>query len=257
MRETLRLFQGLAKKEYILLKEYPIETIGGIAGMYVIFLTVFFGGNAVAGDQFGETIGAVVVAYFLLMVATTSFQGVSEAFTMEAQWGTLERLVLSPLGFGRVTIALAVVNLGVSFVWGVSILLLMMITTDVNLSLNIVSVVPILLFSVATTLGLGLFASGSAILYKRVGSVFRLFGLVFVGFIAAPVQSYPVLKLLPLAQGSYLLRRVMADGKTLMGLPPAEVAILVGVGVGYPLVGYLALHWFVNRAKEKGVLGHY
>lgn len=257
MSEVLGLLRGLAEKEYILLKEYPIETIGGIAGMYIIFLTVFFGGSAVAGGQFGDAIGAVVVGFFLLMLATTSFQGVSDVFTKEAQWGTLERLVLSPLGFGRVTIAIAVVNVGVSFVWGISILILMLATTDVQLSFNVLSVVPILVFSIATTLGLGLFASGATVLYKRVGTMFRLFGLVFVGFVAAPVQSYPVLKLLPLAQGSYLLRRVMTDGVTLMELPPTEVAILVGVGIAYPLLGYFGFRWFVVRAKEKGVLGHY
>lgn len=257
MRETYNLFYGVLEKEYILLKEYPVDTFGGIIAMYAIFLIIFFGGSAAAGSRIGDALGAIVVAYFLLMMATTSFQGVADAITEEAQWGTLERLTMSPHGLGRVVTFMSLAKLGVSFVWGFSILTLMLVTTGQTLAVDLLSVVPVAVFALATTIGLGLFTSGASVLYKRIDSIRKLFGLLFVGFVAAPVEQYPALKLLPLAQGSYLLRLVMDGGSSLRELPMDEVAILIGVGVAYFAIGYLGLLLFTRRAKKKGVIGHY
>lgn len=257
MNDSLNLLIGIFEKEYILLKEYPVDTIGGVIGMYAIFLIIFFGGTAVAGGRVGSALGAIVVGYFLLMMATTSFQGISDTITEEAQWGTLERLTMSPLGIGRVVTFMSLAKLGVSFIWGVSILGLMLLTTDQTISLDLLSVVPIVVFGLATTIGLGLFTSGASILFKRIGSIRKLFGLLFVGFVAAPVEQYPILKALPLAQGSYLLRRVMDDGAAIWELPISELGILVGVGVGYYVLGYAFLLFFTKKAKRRGVLGHY
>jgi ABC-2 type transport system permease protein len=66
-----------------------------------------------------------------------------------------------------------------------------------------------------------------------------------------------MLKLLPLAQGSFLLRRAMGDGVRLWEFPPRELAVLVGVGVAYLVVGYAAFRWASRRARRAGSLGKY
>lgn len=257
VRKALNLCYGIFKKEYVLLKEYPIDTIGGVIGMYALFLLIFFGGSAVAGNRIGDALGAIVVGYFLLMMATISFQEMADAITEEAQWGTLERLTMSPFGIGQVASFMALAKLATSFVWGGSILVLMILTTGYSLSIDLVSVIPIVALSLSTTLGLALLMSGASVLFKRIDSVRKLIGLLFVGFVAAPVNQYPILKALPLVQGSHLLQQVMDGGYAIWELPATELVILFGVGVGYYALGYLALLWFTNEAKRRGVLGHY
>lgn len=257
MRKTLGLFWAVLYKEFILLKRYPVNTFGYIVGMYALFLVVFFGGRAVAGQRFDDSIGAVIIGYFLVVMAITAYQDLSGKFTREAQWGTLEQLFMSPLGFGRVSVMLAVANVLMTFFFGGIILVLMLATTRTPLQVDLLSVIPIVVLTIMSVLGVGFVFGGAAVRYKRISALFSLLQFGFLGLVAAPVQQYPVLKFLPLSQGSYLLGRVMEDGARIWELPADELAILAGVGVAYFAVGYLVFGFTTYQARKKGVMGHY
>ena len=67
----------------------------------------------------------------------------------------------------------------------------------------------------------------------------------------------PWLKVLPLAHGSELLQRAMVDGVRLWECPPADLALLVAVAVGYLGFGYAVFRASTRRARRLGVLGDY
>jgi ABC-2 type transport system permease protein len=257
LRETAGMFAAVMRRDFILLRRYPVNTLGGIAATYAFFLLIFFGGRQFGGDQFQESLGGIIVGYFLWTMAVGAYQSLANQVTSEAQWGTLERLYMSPVGFGRVMAMMSVSSILYSFLWGIVILALSLATTGRTLAIDVVSVVPVVTFALMSVLGVGFVFGGAAVRFKRVGNVFNLLQFGFVALMAAPVEQYPALKALPLAQGSYLLREVMAEGRGLADLPATELGVLVAVGVGYFVAGYVVFALATRWSRRAGVMGHY
>lgn len=257
LENTLRLGRGLLAKEVQLLTRYRVNTASYLVLMYAIFLVIFLGGRTFGGQTFDNSLGAIIVGYFLASLSFTSFSRLARTFSREASWGTLEQLYMAKVGFRRVTVLVAFTQFFLSFLIGTIILGMMLVTTGKTVSLDVVSIVPVLVFALLSVIGLGFVLGGAAVLYKRIDNVFGLMQFGFYGLVAAPVESYPALKFLPLAQGSYVLRLVMEQGYRLWEVPVADLGILVLTGVGYMLLGYVALGKIVGVARERGVLGHY
>ncbi|WP_049898849.1 ABC transporter permease [Halococcus agarilyticus] len=251
------LVRAIAKKRVLLLMRYPVNTLSQFGVMYLVFLIVFFGGRAIAGAALAESIEGIIVGYMLWSVSITAYSGLAWNVTRESQWGTLEQLFMSPFGFGRVMAIKTAVNVLEAFLWGVLILALMLVTTGQSLVIEPVTVLTLGVLAVAPAVGVGFAMGALALLYKRVENAFNIVQFVLIGLIAAPVSQYPLLKWLPLAQGSHLLGRAMTDGVRLWELPITELAILVATAVGYLGVGYLVFHRAQRRARRKGVMGHY
>ncbi len=253
----VRLFYAVLHKRAILLVRYPVDTIGSFAGVYIFFVLIFYGGRAVAGPAIDDSLGGIIVGYFLATMGITAYQELANTVTEEAQWGTLEQLYMSPLGFGAVMLAESIGHILVSFFWGAVILALMLLTTGQTLTIDLLTVLPLITLATLSALGFGFVFAGGAVLFKRISNVFSAMTFVLLAFTAAPVGEYPLLKVLPLAQGSYLLRQAMENGVALWELPPVEIGILAGVAAAYLAVGYAVFVLATQRARKVGVLGHY
>ncbi|ESP88524.1 ABC transporter permease [Candidatus Halobonum tyrrellensis] len=256
-RASVRLFAALLRKRAVLLARYPVDTLGAVAGAFGFFVLIFLGGRSVGGAAFDDSLGGLIVGYFVVTMAIAAYQSLAGSVTREAQWGTLEQLYMSPLGFGRVMVFQAVVNVLYSFLWGILILPLMLVVTGESLAVDLLTVAPLALFAVLSVMGVGFVFGGAAIVYKRVGNVFNLLQFGLIGLVAAPVESYPRLRYLPLVQGNAMLGRAMREGVPLWRFPLADVALLVGVGTGYFVAGFLVFRLFVRRARRAGSLGDY
>ncbi|WP_458206188.1 ABC transporter permease [Haladaptatus sp. NG-SE-30] len=257
MEGRLNLFRAILRKKAVLLVRYPVNTVSQLVTIYALFAIVFFGGRAVAGPAITDSIDGIIVGFFLFTAAIVAYSGLSWNITREAQWGTLEQLFMSPLGFGTVMSLKVVVNVIFSLLWGVVVLALMLLTTQTNLTLDLLTVGPLLVLAVASAVGVGFVFAGLALLYKRIENAFQLVQFGFIGLISAPVEAYPALRWLPLSEGSYLLRRAMSDGVHLWEFPAESLDILLLTATGYIVVGYLFFDRAQRRARQKGVLGHY
>ena len=256
-RSGLLLFYTVVKKDLTILVRYPLNFAGAIVSMFVIFLLLVEGGRRVGGAGFSETLGGVVVGYTVFMLSTFAYQGLASSVTREAQWGTLERLHLSPLGFGRVMTTMAVSTVVTSFLYVAIVLPLAMAVTGTWLSVDLLTVLPLALFGIATVIGIGFVFGGASVVYKRIESVFRLLQFGFPVLIAAPVQEFPWLRALPVVQANFMLGQAMREGVRLWEFSPTALATLVAVGVAYFLAGYGVFLLFVRRARQKGVMGDY
>jgi ABC-2 type transport system permease protein len=254
---TVRLFRAVFRKQALLLVRYPINTASQLFGLYVFFLLLFYGGQAVAGAAFSESLGGLVVGFFVFTMSVVAYSGLSWDVTREAQWGTLEQLYMSPHGFGRVVSVKVAVNVLFSLLWGGLMLVLMTLTTGRALSVDLLTVVPLAALTLASAVGVGFVFGGLALLYKRVENVFNLVQFAFVGLIAAPLGEYPFLRWLPLAQGSRLLQRAMTDGVGLVEMEPTALGVLLLTACGYLAAGYALFGVASARARRRGVLGHY
>lgn len=257
MNTTVRLGYGILKKEVLLLSRYRLNTASYLLLMYGIFLAIFVGGRTLGGDAFNDSLGEIVVGFFLATLSFTAFNRVAATFTKEASWGTLEQMYASEVGFRRLSLLVSLVQLLISSAIGLVVLALMLLTTSRQITLDVVSIVPVAALALASVAGVGLIVGGTAVLYKRVNNVYGIAQFFIYGLVAAPVEQYPLLKLLPISQGSYVLRLVMNDGVALWEVPAAELGILAATGIGYLAVGYYGLGYLVEIARDRGVMGHY
>ncbi len=257
MNSLPTLVRAIARREIILMIRYPVNTFSNLLLTYLFFLLIFFGGQAIAGPALTESLDGIIVGFFLWTMSSLSFGYLAYSVSAEAQWGTLEQLYMTPFGIRTIMVVKAVVGTTINFGWGVVMLLLMLVTSDQTLQIDIVTVLSLGVLTLASALGIGFLFAGLALLYKRIEDLLSLVNFLIVGFIAVPVGSYSLLKALPLAQGSYLLRQTMEDGILVWELPAVELLILVATAVAYVGVGYYVFWWSQRRARRKGILGHY
>ncbi|WP_135535574.1 MULTISPECIES: ABC transporter permease [Halostella] len=257
------LLGAVLYKRALLLARYPINTLATIVTVYLFFAVIFFGGKAAAENvgggagALGGTFDGLVVGWFLWTMSLAAYFSLGQSITSESQWGTLEQLFMSPYGFGTVMGASVVAFLLESLLWGAIILPLMLLTTNRDLAVNVLTVGGISVFALLSVIGLGFVYAGAAILYKRVQNISQLMQFVLIGLISAPLAETQALRALPLVQGSAMLQRAMQDGDKLWEFPAADIAILVGTGVGYLAVGYFVFDRAQRLARRRGVMGHY
>lgn len=251
------LLRAQVLKRISLLKRYPFNTVSQIATVYVFFLIIFFAGNTFSQFAITDHLEGIIVGYFYWTMAIGAYQSHTGSLIHEAQWGTLEQLFMSRFSFGAINAAIIIVFILETFVWGGIILALMLLTTGVTLHIDLLTILPILLLSLSGPIAISLILGGLALLFKRVENIFTIVQFLFVGLIAAPVGSFPWLKWLPISLGSYLLQQSMGEGYRLYELPATDLALLVGQSIAFLAIGYAIFMTLLNRARKKGVMGHY
>ncbi|WP_238378446.1 ABC transporter permease [Haloarcula rubripromontorii] len=229
----------------------------GLITLYVFFALIFFGGQFVAEDLVSQSVGLLVVGYFLFTMAVSAYADLTHDLTDEAQWGTLEQLSMSPFGFTEIVAVKTLVNLLGTFATGIALLISMMVTTGTWLSVAPLSVVVLCVLTLLPVVGLGFVFGGVALVYKQIEKVFPLIQLSFAALIVLPVGEYALLKLFPMSLGSHLLQRVMTDGLRVWELPVFDLGVLVGQAVAYLAIGLFVFRVGTAKARKRGVLGHY
>jgi ABC-2 type transport system permease protein len=253
----LDLARAVLYREYLVFVRYPANAVGGVVVALFFFGLLFYGGRMLAGPTLDGSLSGLVVGYFLWTLSVGAYSAVSNDVASEVQWGTLERHFTSPFGFAPVALAKGAAKVVRTFLTSSLVLAAMLLVTRTRLELPLVTVVVVAGLAVASVLGLGFAAGGLSVLYKRVGTWLNLLQFGFVLLVSAPAFDVGWTRFLPLAQGSALLQRAMVDGVRLWELPPADLAVLVGVAAVYLGLGYAVFHYATRRARRLGVLGDY
>jgi len=251
------LARAVLYREFLLFVRYPANAIGGIVISLFFFGVLFYGGRMLAGQALTDSIEGIIVGYFLWTLSVGAYSSISNDIGSEVQWGTLERHVMTPFGFAPVALLKGAAKVVRTFLISSIILAAMLLITGTRLELHVGTIVVVASLSILSVLGLGFAAGGITVLYKRVGNWLNLLQFGFVVLISASALEVPWLKVLPLAHGSDLLQRAMVDGVRLWEFPPADVALLVAVAVGYLGLGYAVFQASTRRARRLGVLGDY
>ena len=251
------LARAVLYREFLLFVRYPANAVGGIVVSLFFFGVLFYGGRMLAGRALTDSIEGIVVGYFLWTLSVGAYSAISNDIGSEVQWGTLERHVMTPFGFAPVALLKGAAKVVRTFLLSSVVLVVMLLVTGTDLQLHAFTIVVVATLSILSVLGLGFAAGGVTVLYKRVGNWLNLLQFGFVVLISAPALEIPWLKVLPLAHGSELLQRAMVDGVRLWEFPPADLALLVAVAVGYLGFGYAVFRASTRRARRLGVLGDY
>uniref|UniRef100_A0A7C4XU65 ABC transporter permease n=1 Tax=candidate division WOR-3 bacterium TaxID=2052148 RepID=A0A7C4XU65_UNCW3 len=255
----LALFWGIFRKEWIELKRYPFNTISGVITVYLIFLLFFFGYNFLGGNLLSgaKTLEAFIVGFFIWTYAVGAYSVLAWGITQEARSGTLEQLYMTPLGYDTVAIYSAIASLFWNLAWVVPILSLMMITTGRFLHFDLITLIPLLILTIACGYGIGFIIAGLGLIFKKIQSFFQILQFIFVGFIALPVEKYPLFKLLPFTLGAKLIGKNMINKISIFQMNWADLLILLFVAFFYFALGFTIFKLCERVAKDKGLLGHY
>lgn len=239
-------------------RRYAFNTVMQLVMAYALFLTVFLGMRATgSAGASGDSLAAIVVGLVVWLQSLRAFRGISGRLASEASRGTLEQLAMSPVGLSRVLIYQAVGEFGIQLVQTSVLLVLIMATTGKWLHLDVLSIMPLLVLTVAGAQGLGFLMGGVSLVYKRVSALFTLFQYLFIALVAIPVTTHPVMKWLPLGWGSYLIRQVMVERVSLLQLPSGALLIHLAASAGYFGLGFAAFLFMERKARNEGHLGHY
>ncbi|MEO0107484.1 MAG: ABC transporter permease [candidate division WOR-3 bacterium] len=253
------LFKMIFIKDWIELKRYPFNTISGIITIYLVFLVFFFGYNVLGSNlpSGAKTLEAFIVGFFVWTYAIGAYSILSWGITQEARSGTLEQLYMTPLGYRAVAIYTIVANFLWGLFWVIPILLLMMVTTGRYLHLDLLTLIPLLLCTVACGYGIGFIVGGLGLIFKKIQSFFQILQFIFVGFIALPVDKYPGFKLLPFTLGTKLINKSMINKISILQMPLSDLLLTIFVAFFYLAIGFFIFKYCEKIAKDKGLLGHY
>lgn len=257
--KTAVLFGASLRWRVIEVRRYAFDLISGMVSIYGFFIVIFFGAKIFGGDRpgFGETLEGVVVSYGLWALTVLALGSLTFELTQEAQQGTLEQLGMSPFGLSRVLIARVFTSLAVYFVVWTSMFALMMATSGRWLNLDVVSLLPLIALTLLGVVGIGFFLGGLAIVFKRIQNALSVYQILIIGLVIVPADEVVVMKFLPLAWGTHLLRRVMVDGVSIFDMHAGDLAFLAANSIAYFAAGVGVFRRFERAARERGLLGHY
>lgn len=253
------LIRALWHRSAVMFVRYAVNTVGTLVSVYLVFLVSFFGAHYLGGNTpaMGHTVSGLVVGFFLWFLVIATYSDLSWNIMREAQWGTLEQLMMTPFGFRWVSLITVIVDTVINFLLASLMLAAMILTSGRPLHIDLVTVVPLLILVVANGVGIGFAMAGLALIYKRIESLFQVLQFVFIGLIAAPVASYPLLAALPLSMPSHLIGEAMTNGTRLWQLPAGELAVATLVSAAYLALGLYVFGVMERRARLSGNLAHY
>lgn len=238
------------------LRRSLVENAFLLVAMYLLFVAIYATVRSIGNEAVQESsLSALMVGYMTFVLIQQTLQTFTAQVNAAAAVGTLEMLALSKPGLTRIFIVEFLAQTILEVLRAVGALALIVVTTGLAFELDIVRLVALLVPTLAAVAGLGLVIGGATLAYKRTGGLAALASLLVLLLVSAPVDRIPALRLLPIADGSFLLRDV-ATGR-LGSLTFSRVLLLWAVGAIYLTAGVLAFAVFERVARDNGVLGHY
>lgn len=258
MSAFLQVLRVNTKKEFIEMKRYLPNTLSLLATFYIIFLALFFG-IQVVGDpaEASSNTQYIIVNYVFWYFAMMTLQSTGGAITMEAMRGTLEQLYMSPVSAWRILLArvfgMVAIHLGIMIV----LIFSSMLTTGEWLHLNIGAIIPILLLTIISMIGVSFIIAGISVIFKQVDAFLQILQFILMAFAFVPLSVAPYLVFAPFVKGVDMMRHVMIHGYTLGDFTWVDYSWLVGNGIFYAIVGVIVYRSCERLAMNKGLLGHY
>ena len=246
------------KKEFLELKRYFANTLSMLITFYLIFLGMFFG-IQVVGDpaEAATNTQYIIVNYVFWYLGIATLQGLGFTISQEAMRGTLEQLYMSPVAAWRILLARVS---GMIFHEVLIIILLLfaaMLTTGEWLNLNPVAVIPILLLTIVSMVGVSFVIAGISVIVKQINALLQILQFIIMAFAFIPLSVAPYLVFAPFVKGVDMMRQVMIHGYALTDFTALDYIALVGNGMAYVALGVIVYRACEKIAMKKGLLGHY
>lgn len=256
--KLLQLFKANFRREFILLKRYLPNTISQLITFFCIFLAMFFGIKVVGDPSTMDTsVQYTIVSYVFWFLSMTAMQGIGWSIVSDSQLGTLEQLYMSPMGAWRILLARIVSTTLQELIILVVLLYLSMVVTNTWLNIDVISILPVLIFTIISMFGVSFIIAGMAIIVKQINAFLQVLQFILMGLTFLPLSLSPFLAILPVVKGVDMVRGIMIQNKTLLDFHSADYLSLIANAVIYLILGILIFKRCERTAMTKGVLGQY
>lgn len=256
-----KAFAAEFRRSWLNLRRYPSETISSLIVVVVVFYGLFLGASYMSGNSiFGNRLGDMIVSYSLWTMVLMSVGNMGWSIANEAQNGTLEQVLLSPLSPGVIMLLRNLAELLYTIGFTAATIVLILLVTGRRLTLSVLDFVPLLL-AVGASIGLGYMIASMTLLLKRTQQLLNLVQFVLLFVIMTPFTTLPGMwrdaaTVIPLAPMVGLLTQMTVYGTGIEApgnwLLWSLVNMFLWLGAGYWIFAR-AFH----KARSKGVLGHY
>lgn len=199
----------------------------------------------------------VIVNYIFWFLAIMVLNNIGWQIINEAMRGTLEQLCMSPMGIWRIMVTRLVASTVINFTILIGLLYVTMMITGQWLNIDVVTIMPILIFTLMSMFGVGFMIAGISIIFKQVQAFLQVlqFILAFLTFI--PLSASPLLAYLPFVKGVDLVRSVMIHEASIRNISWVDFAILGWNAIMYVGLGIAFFSYCERIAMKKGLLSQY
>ncbi|WP_284139601.1 MULTISPECIES: ABC transporter permease [unclassified Virgibacillus] len=256
--QWVHLLNANVQKEYLEMKRYLPNTIALIVTFYAIFLGMF-AGIQIIGDPASQDVNTqyAIVNYIFWFLSIMIMQNIGWEITNEAMRGTLEQLCMSPMGLWRILSARLFSSTFLYLIIIVVLLVGTMLTTGQWLNIDVVTILPIMLLTLVSMIGVGFMIAGISIIWKQVQAFLQILQFILAGLTFIPLSVAPLMVFLPFVKGVDLVRNVMIKGWSFQEISGVDFLILGFNAIFYFILG-LGVFLFCERiAMRKGLLAHY
>lgn len=254
----LNLLKANLKKEVLELIRYLPNTIAFILTFYIIFLGMFGAIHFIGDPQTQDTnIQYVIVNYIFWFMTMMIVNMIGYEIVNEAMRGTLEQLSMSPMGIWRIMTARLISATVINLIIVIGLLYLSMATAGQWLNVDVLTLVPIMLLTLAGMFGISFIIAGISIIVKQIQAFLQILQFILMALAFIPLSVSPILQLLPFVKGFDMVREVMIHGTSLTQFAVGDFLVLIINGLFYFALGLAIFMYCEKVAMEKGLLAHY
>lgn len=275
-QQTASTFRAQIKKQFIVMKRYPIAFITSFAMVFIILMIFILAatlfapkdGSGGGGIQSGVIAGTMFYGFCLFMFTSDTFWTIGNSIRQEQYQGTLESLFLTPANkftdlASRITII--VIWTGLNTI--AALLMIDYIIADIPFRNFEVGMI-VLFFTLSGTFGVGFFMAGLGIRLKEsselLANMLQFFVLIlcamFFPFSVLPDPVLAISRVIPLSYGVDLFRSTMMgfpSGYPELASAQTEWFIVTSFGIIMPIVGFLFYRWSITKQRSKGGISDY
>jgi len=264
--KLFNLFLIEVKRRFIMMKRYPLDTIMGMAFLYIFFLFIFLGGkNGLVNFgktpiEFGNSVTSLILGFIVFQTSMMAFGSLARSIDREIKTGTLEQVFLNPFGLSIVlfirSVAFIAIQLFFIFFW----ITVLSLTTGVYFKLSTVFLaVPFIILTIIGIQGIGLIMTSLLLIFKKVDIINSLMSMSLIPLAVLPSHiNNDFIYFIPLSGGLKLIRKLFIDGESFF-------AILFSYGTSMVIltsaillcIGLIFFKAAEQRARHSANLGQY
>lgn len=259
------------KKDYLVESSYKFAFLSNIFGVFTSLLSYFYI-NKLFGEKVTshlQTFGVNYFSYVLLSMAFFSYIGAgftsyAHRIYSEQIQGTLEAIFLTPVTISTILFSMSIWNLIFAAIDTAIYIILGITVFKINFAnCNLLSCLVILILTITSFSGLGIFSAGFVLVFKRgtplswiINNVEGLLGGVYFPITILPAWLQYIAKLLPITYAVKAIELAAYRGFTVFQLKH-EIIFLTIFSLLLLPSSIAAFTYALKKAQRNGTLGQY
>lgn len=255
LKKYFNLLYGEIVKYICELKRYFFNTFSMLLASFIFFLGIFYSIKHFSGQNNNiNNLSSLIIGYITWIFAQSAYFNLPSNVIDEIQKGTYEQLNLTSIGIMYVFFNKILINLIFDIIEISLVLILIMSITGIWLKFSIIKILVVLLISLPSLWGFGIFFSGMAILFKKISGFLSIINLVLITLVAFPAYPINFYSFLPYTMGATTMRMMIIKNQK---FNLEWYVIIIVLSLLYFFSGIVGYNICEKLSRKKNLLGQY